>query len=84
MTEGLVVTPTALRSRVRAIRALPLPYPTPIIPGIILIPRGTYYSQNYSRIIDAGLLESDQTLSLLWVGSGYETKDYLSHPDKIS
>ena len=30
-------------------------YPMPIIPGIILIPRGTYYSQNYSRIIDAGL-----------------------------
>ena len=31
-------------------------YPMPIIAGIILIPRGTYYSQNYSRIIDAGLL----------------------------
>ena len=32
-------------------RALPANETLPII----LIPRGTYYSQNYSRIIDAGL-----------------------------
>ena len=32
----------------------------PIILGIILIPRGTYYSRNYSGIIDAGLLRESR------------------------
>ena len=54
MTEGLV-TPTARRSRMHAIRALRSAYTTPIIPRIILIPRGTYYSQNYSRKINTGI-----------------------------